>query len=67
MNRVNQNSEINKSQVALRFAQAGQSYTEHAIVQKQIAQHLFDLIGQYCPDLFKNRRWRPSAAENRGG
>ena len=55
MNRVNQNSEINKSQVALRFAQAGQSYTEHAIVQKQIAQHLFDLIGQYCPDLFKNQ------------
>ena len=55
MSRVNQNSDINKSQVALRFAQAGQSYTEHAIVQKQIAQHLFALIGEYCPDLFKNQ------------
>ena len=48
MENVN-NSDIKKSQVALRFAQAGQSYTEHAIVQKQIAQHLFDLIQQYCP------------------
>lgn len=53
MNNVN-HSKIDKSQVALRFAQAGQSYVEHAIVQKQIAQHLFDLIGQYCPELFKN-------------
>ena len=40
---------INKSQVALRFAQAGQSYSEHAIVQRKIAQQLFDLIGQYSP------------------
>jgi len=48
MKRVN-HSDIDKSQVALRFAQAGQSYVEHAIVQKQIAQHLFDLIQQYCP------------------
>lgn len=42
------NSEIDKSQVALRFAQAGQSYTEHAIVQKQIARRLFDLIQHYA-------------------
>lgn len=53
MNNVN-HSRIDKSQVALRFAQAGQSYVEHAIVQKQIAQHLFDLTQQYCPELFKN-------------
>lgn len=53
MNNVN-HSKIDKSQVALRFAQAGQSYTEHAIVQKQIAQHLSDLTQQYCPELFKN-------------
>lgn len=43
------NLAIDKSHVALRFAQAGQSYTEHAIVQKQITQHLFDLIQQNCP------------------
>ena len=42
------NIEINKSQVALRFAQAGQSYAEHAVVQKEIAQHLFELMQQYC-------------------
>ena len=47
------NLAINKSHVALRFAQAGQSYTEHAVVQKQIAQHLFDLIQQYCSDQFQ--------------
>lgn len=46
------NSNIDKSRVALRFAQAGQSYTEHAVVQKQITQHLFDLIEKYCPELF---------------
>lgn len=45
------NLNIDKSKVALRFAQAGQSYTEHAIVQKQITQHLFDLIEKYCPEL----------------
>ena len=43
--------EANKAQVALRFAQAGQSYTEHAVVQKQIAQQLLLLIQQYCPNL----------------
>jgi len=48
------NLNIDKSQVAQRFAQAGQSYTEHAVIQKQIAQHLFDLIQQYCPELFEN-------------
>ena len=41
---------IDKTQVALRFAQAGQSYPEHAIVQRKIAQQLFDLIAQYCPE-----------------
>ncbi|MDN5557033.1 MAG: malonyl-[acyl-carrier protein] O-methyltransferase BioC, partial [Acinetobacter sp.] len=38
------NLEIDKAQVALRFAQAGQSYSEHAVVQKQIARQLFNLI-----------------------
>lgn len=46
------NLNIDKSHVALRFAQAGQSYTEHAVVQKQIARHLFDLIYKYCPTSF---------------
>jgi malonyl-CoA O-methyltransferase len=40
---------IDKTQVALRFAQAGQSYPEHAVVQRKIALQLFDLIRQYCP------------------
>lgn len=43
------NSKIDKSHVALRFAQAGQSYTQHAVVQKQIARQLFELIEKYCP------------------
>ena len=42
------NIEIDKSQVALRFAQAGHSYSEHAVVQKEIAQHLFELMQLYC-------------------
>ena len=46
-------AQIDKAKVALRFAQAGQSYTEHAVVQKQIAKQLFDLIVQYCPDILK--------------
>ena len=54
MDRVNKKSEINKSHVALRFAQAGQSYSGHAVVQKQIAQHLFELIGEYCPNLLSH-------------
>lgn len=42
-------SQIDKSRVAQRFAQAGQSYTEHAIVQKQICQHLMQLILDHLP------------------
>jgi len=42
------NLEIDKAQVALRFAQAGQSYSEHAVVQKQIARQLFNLIQSYA-------------------
>lgn len=38
---------INKSQVAQRFAKAGHSYTQHAVVQKQICQHLIGLMQQY--------------------
>ncbi|MBJ8453220.1 malonyl-ACP O-methyltransferase BioC [Acinetobacter bereziniae] len=38
---------LDTSQIALRFAQAGQSYPEQAIVQRKIAQHLSDLITQY--------------------
>ena len=33
-------------QIARRFAQAGQSYDEHAIIQKKIAHTLFDLMQQ---------------------
>ena len=47
------NLDIDKSQVALRFAQAGQSYHEHAVIQKQIAQQLFGLIEQFCPQQFE--------------
>ena len=42
-------SQIDKSRVALRFAQAGQSYTEHAVVQKQICQHLMQLMSNHLP------------------
>ena len=42
-------SQIDKSRVALRFAQAGQSYTEHAIAQKQICQHLMQLMLAHLP------------------
>lgn len=38
---------LDTSQIALRFAQAGQSYPEQAIVQRKIAQHLSDLITHY--------------------
>ena len=38
---------INKSQVAQRFAKAGQSYVQHAVVQKQICQHLIGLMQEY--------------------
>lgn len=44
-----------KSQVALRFAQAGKSYTQHAVIQKKIAQQLFDLIREYYPQISPNQ------------
>lgn len=40
---------LNKNLVAQRFAKAGQSYSEHAIVQKQICQNLTNLLKQFCP------------------
>jgi len=40
---------LNKNLVAQRFAKAGQSYSEHAIVQKQICQNLMGLLQQFCP------------------
>lgn len=40
---------LNKNLVAQRFAKAGQSYSEHAIVQKQICQNLAGLLKQFCP------------------
>ncbi|WAU74206.1 MULTISPECIES: malonyl-ACP O-methyltransferase BioC [unclassified Acinetobacter] len=40
---------INKALVAQRFAKAGQSYVEHAVVQKQISAQLFEYLKQYCP------------------
>nr|WP_217487657.1 malonyl-ACP O-methyltransferase BioC [Acinetobacter oleivorans] len=40
---------MNKNLVAQRFAKAGQSYSEHAIVQKQICQNLTSLLQQFCP------------------
>nr|WP_277606598.1 malonyl-ACP O-methyltransferase BioC [Acinetobacter higginsii] len=35
--------------VAQRFAKAGQSYVEHAVVQKQISAQLFEYLKEYCP------------------
>jgi len=46
---------IDKSQVAQRFAKAGQSYTQHAIVQKQICQQLLQLMQHYLPKNALNR------------
>ncbi|ARD29948.1 malonyl-ACP O-methyltransferase BioC [Acinetobacter lactucae] len=40
---------LNKNLVAQRFAKAGQSYLEHAVVQKQICQNLTRLLQQFCP------------------
>lgn len=40
---------INKALVAQRFAKAGQSYVEHAVVQKQISAQLFEYLKTYCP------------------
>nr|WP_086205776.1 malonyl-ACP O-methyltransferase BioC [Acinetobacter sp. ANC 4648] len=46
---------IDKSQVAQRFAKAGASYTQHAVVQKKICQHLLQLMQQYLGDTQLNR------------
>lgn len=41
------NLNIDKAQVAQRFAKAGQSYAEQAVVQKKICQHLIALMQNY--------------------
>ncbi len=38
---------IDTFQIAKRFAQAGQSYNEHGVIQKQIAHRLMQLIAEY--------------------
>ena len=43
---------INKALVAQCFAKAGQSYVEHAVVQKQISAQLFEYLKSYCPKTF---------------
>ena len=43
---------INKALVAQRFAKAGQSYVEQAVVQKQISAQLFEYLKSYCPKTF---------------
>ena len=43
---------INKDLIAKRFAKAGQSYLEHAVVQKQISAQLFEYLKTYCPKTF---------------
>ena len=40
---------IDKALVAQRFAKAGQSYIEQAVVQKQISAQLFEYLKVYCP------------------
>lgn len=40
---------LNKTLVAQRFAKAGQSYVEHAVVQKQISEQLFEYLKKHCP------------------
>lgn len=40
---------IDKVLVAQRFAKAGQSYVEQAVVQKQISAQLFEYLKVYCP------------------
>ena len=40
---------VDKALVAQRFAKAGQSYIEHAVVQKQISAQLFQYLKVYCP------------------
>ncbi|WP_130802294.1 malonyl-ACP O-methyltransferase BioC [Acinetobacter ihumii] len=41
---------LNKSLIAQRFAKATQSYTEQAVIQKQIGQHLCQLMQDNCPE-----------------
>ncbi|ENU30800.1 biotin biosynthesis protein BioC [Acinetobacter sp. CIP-A165] len=41
---------LNKTLVAQRFAKAGQSYVEHAVVQKQISEQLFEYLKKHCPE-----------------
>ena len=43
---------VDKALVAQRFAKAGQSYVEHAVVQKQISAQLFEYLKAYCPETF---------------
>ena len=40
---------INKALVAQRFAKAGHSYVEHALVQQQMSVQLCEYIKMYCP------------------
>ena len=40
---------IDKVLVAQRFAKAGQSYIDQAVVQKQISAQLFEYLKVYCP------------------
>ena len=40
---------IDKVVSAQRFAKAGQSYIEQAVVQKQISAQLFKYLKTYCP------------------
>lgn len=41
---------IDTFQIAKRFAQAGQSYNEHGVIQQQIAHRLMQLIAEYDAD-----------------
>lgn len=43
---------VDKALVAQRFAKAGKSYIEHAVVQKQISAQLFEYLKAYCPNTF---------------
>ena len=43
---------IDKVLVAQRFAKAGQSYIDQAVVQKQISAQLFEYLKAYCPNTF---------------
>ena len=40
---------IDKLKVAQRFEKAAKSYTEHAVVQKQICRNLMQLMTNYLP------------------